>query len=88
MSSILPIATISGTLSEIPHLNGALSNNIPYQTYTGPYEVIPKAFESQTLETKDQILSENISVLEIPFYVTSNESNGKTIYIGGEVSYG
>lgn len=50
--------------------------------YDGPYEVIPKMHD-QTLETKRKMLAEDIHVLEIPSYVTSNE-HGYSFIIGDE----
>lgn len=49
--------------------------------YTGTYEVIPSV-EVQTLETGQKFLLEDISVLEIPSYETSN-LYGTTFIIGG-----
>lgn len=50
--------------------------------YDGPYEVIPKMYD-QTLGTKRKTLAEDIHVLEIPSYVTSNE-HGYSFIIGDE----
>ena len=52
--------------------------------YTGEYEVVPKAFSSQTLETANKVLDENIVVAEVPYFETSNTSAGKTAYIARE----
>ena len=49
--------------------------------YDGSYEVTPSV-DSQTLFTKDKTMSDNVTVKSIPYYETSNEQNGKTIYIG------
>lgn len=49
--------------------------------YTGPYEAIPKA-QSQTLETKDKSMKDNVTVAEIPYHEVSNET-GTTVVIGG-----
>lgn len=54
------------------------------EPYQGEYVVTPKT-EAQTLETKDKTLSENVQVLKIPFFSTSNNSGGNTVYIGSEV---
>lgn len=50
------------------------------QTYEGPYEVTPKT-ESQTLQTKDKRMANNVLVKEIPYYETTNIQNGLTVYI-------
>lgn len=51
--------------------------------YDGEYIVTPKPFIEQTLKTKDKLMINDVTVLEIPYYETSNIS-GITIYIGGE----
>lgn len=52
--------------------------------YDGPYEVTPKV-ESQTMHTAQKYMAENVRIKSIPFFETSNESDGKTVYIGSEV---
>lgn len=54
------------------------------EAYAGEYEVIPKARESQTLETKDKLMEENVLIFEVPYFQTSNEY-GDTVYIASEV---
>ena len=51
--------------------------------YDGEYIVTPKPFTEQTLETKEKLMTDDVTVLAIPYYETSNVS-GITIYIGGE----
>lgn len=53
------------------------------EIYDGEYVVTPKPFTEQTLETKEKLMADDITVLAIPYYETSNIS-GITIYIGGE----
>lgn len=55
-----------------------------YEAYTGNYNIMPKAFSTQTLDTADRILDEDIVILEVPYYETSNEANGVTSYIARE----
>ena len=62
---------------------GQVSNS-NFERYNGEYEVTPK-FEEQTLETKDKIMSENVTIHKIPRYDVSNEAGGKTVYIGGMI---
>lgn len=50
--------------------------------YDGDYIVIPKAWESTVLETKDKLMEDEVTVTEIPYAETSNEY-GKTVTIGG-----
>lgn len=49
--------------------------------YTGSYEVTPATFEIE-LQTKGFRMTNNVSVLEIPYYETTNESGGYTVIIG------
>lgn len=51
--------------------------------YDGSYVVIPSNRE-QMLETANKLMSKDVTVKEIPYYETSNES-GTTVYIGGNV---
>lgn len=63
--------------------NGAESSE-EHEQYTGSYEVTPKAFESQTLETSDKILTDDIVISEVPYYETANATGGVTSYIAKE----
>ena len=87
--TLTPLASLVGEISDTPEaesLEGSLTVYTPItdSVFKGPYEVIPKVDEEQELPTADKMLSENILVKEIPFYKTSNEIGGYTIYIGGE----
>lgn len=52
--------------------------------YVGAYEVTPKV-DAQTIPTAKKYMTDDMRINAIPFYETSNLSNGKTIYIGSEV---
>lgn len=56
-------------------------NPSEYQIYEGTYRVIPTT-DDQVLQTNKKLLTDNLTVEEIPIYETSNET-GKTIIIGG-----
>lgn len=47
--------------------------------YTGPYSVIPKIYQ-QILETKNKLMSDDVTVEEIPYTEVSNIS-GTTVII-------
>lgn len=51
--------------------------------YQGDYTVIPKIATDIILPTAEKTLSQNVTVKEIPVYVTGNESGGNTVIIGG-----
>ena len=90
------IRRINGSLSVVRKINGnigrqnTVSGSInravrEYATvYEGPYLVTPKPYIEQILETANKHLTEDVRVLEIPYYETSNLT-GTTVYIGNEV---
>lgn len=54
-------------------------------TYDGDYQVVPKSIE-QVLSTKDKKMTDDVTVKAIPYFETSNEEDGVTIFIGSEVN--
>ena len=54
------------------------------EVYEGEYIVTPKV-TGQTMPTKDRVLVEDMTIKPIPFFNTSNNSGGTTVYIGSEV---
>lgn len=52
-----------------------------YEEYGGPYEVTPSTLE-QTLPTINKVMALDVTVHEIPYYETTNESGGYTVIIG------
>lgn len=52
--------------------------------YDGTYEVTPLAGEQTTLLTAQKYMDSDVTVKQIPYYETSNQS-GNTVYIGTEV---
>ena len=54
------------------------SNDLLY--YAGEYTVTPKT-SSQTLETRDRVMTENLTVGKIPYFEVTNTANGKTVTI-------
>lgn len=57
------------------------------EVYEGPYQVTPKAYNSQTLHTANKTMTNNVTVFKVPYYEVSNEK-GKTVYIAQEVNNG
>lgn len=70
-------ATLHGTLSA--------RSVIGAEIYDGAYSVHSEAHEVQILPTANKQLVKNITVEKIPYYETSNLSDGITAYIGSEV---
>lgn len=71
-------ATMAQNISDIPTGGGS-----EYEFYEGSYNLIPKVTE-QSIETKDKVMQDNVTVAEIPFHEVSNET-GTTVVIGGIV---
>lgn len=52
--------------------------------YAGPYTATPSARE-QVLPTAKLIMSDDLTIKEIPFFEVSNTAGGSTVYIGGNI---
>ena len=52
--------------------------------YEGEYVVIPRANDSVVLETRDKLLTDDVTVTKVPYYQTHNET-GETVFIASEV---
>lgn len=62
---------------EVVHKSG-------FDEYDGEYVITPDSHENIVLETSNKLLNDDITVLKIPTFETSNES-GTTLYIGKEI---
>lgn len=51
-----------------------------FDPYFGPYQVIPKAWEDQILETNGKNMTDDVTVFEIPYSEVSNP-DGTTVVI-------
>lgn len=76
---------IEGSISAVGQLIGSVSAGGGWEVYTGPYEVTPKAYDEQILETESKILRENVTVHKVPFEENHNPYGGMTAYIATEV---
>lgn len=96
ISGSLNAVTIEATLSDIPMLIGSIGvsetigadigvpKTIGGEPYRGDYEVTPSAKVDIILPTKNKAMTDDITVIQIPYYETSNTS-GYTVYIASEV---
>lgn len=84
MSEIIAIESLKGTISGSAEIKGTVTVARDYDIYDGEYEVTPNAHKSQTLETADKLLKENVTIAKVPYWETSNPSGGNTIYIADE----
>lgn len=51
------------------------------EIFNGEYTVTPKV-EAQTMPTKQKVMTDDVTVLAIPYAEVTNVSNGKTVTIG------
>ena len=57
-----------------------------HTVYSGEYEVVPSAFNTQVLPTANKVLKKDVTVQKVPYFETSNVQNGVTVYIAEEVN--
>lgn len=76
---------LHGTLEARGQLTGTLTlpNLTPpvHPSFDGPYEVTPR-FHEQTLETKNKLMIDDVTVEVIPAHEVSNPAGGLTVTIG------
>lgn len=80
--------SISGIKSPMGSLKGTISvytGETQKETYDESYLVIPSVKEDVVLETKDKIMSDDLTIKKVPYETTVNDSEGITVYIGKEV---
>ena len=75
-------AILLGKIQSNMTLNGKVTISSGHEYFNGDYEVIPK-IESQSLETKDKLMSKDVLIKSIPYYEVSNPAGGTTFIIGG-----
>lgn len=77
---------INGQCIDIPSVKLTVTEQfkeiLGTETYKGDYTVIPKV-EEQVMETKNKTMTDNVTVLKIPYSEVDNLSGGQTITIGG-----
>lgn len=73
---------ITGNLNTDTNLMGTIINGegTHRSYYSGTYEITPQT-DSQTLETNNKIMTDDIEISSIPYREVSNQY-GKTVYIG------
>lgn len=68
---------------EVDLATAIIVTNVEGEHYQGAYIVTPKKDEQTILVTKDKVMDDNVTVLEIPYQAVSNLVGGKTAIIGG-----
>lgn len=72
MSSIKAFECLTGHISGLCTLSGkltcfgSLSAVIDFNAYSGEYEVVPNAFNTQVLPTANKVLKKDIIVQKVP----------------------
>lgn len=73
-------------LDDLPALSGDLviqpTTEVDIPAYDGSYEITPVANADVVLSTSGKRMEDDITVFEIPYYETTNESGGYTVIIG------
>ena len=70
------------TKGEIEVDIGQPHSGTDYPPYEGPTTITPEAYEMQILQTEKKSVMDNIVVLPIPYFETTNPQGGYTIFIG------
>ena len=85
IGALSPVAGLTGTLSPPRGLTGRLTipRALDAEYYTGEYEVTPQARSDVILDTSGKLMTDDVTVFEIPYYETTNPAGGYTAIIGG-----
>lgn len=85
IGALSPVAGLTGTLSPPRGLTGILTipRVLDAEYYTGEYEVTPQARSDVVLDTSGKLMTDDVTVFEIPYYETTNPAGGYTAIIGG-----
>lgn len=85
IGALSPVAGLTGTLSPPHGLTGRLTipRALDAEYYTGEYEVTPQARSDVILDTSGKLMTDDVTVFEIPYYETTNPAGGYTAIIGG-----
>ena len=89
-------ATFHATFEDDREFNIAFSENAPFSTdfgeviqidrhfdpYRGDYDITPN-YSDQILATRNKVMTDNVTVYQIPVNVTTNPQGGNTVVIGG-----
>lgn len=84
LSDVGTLKIVSGRLSGTSTLCGGVSipTVIHNEYYDGETTVVPSDYD-KVLHTNGKTMRDDVTVVAIPFFRTTNVSGGDTIYIGG-----
>lgn len=69
------------SISNTEHIYVKINDVGNITPYSGPYNVIPRKV-SQTLETKEKFMNDDVKIDKIRYTETGNDSGGMTVIIG------
>lgn len=73
--------SMTAVLTPQTSLHGQIIADRSHPVYDGAYEVTPEK-DTQMLATTGKVMMDDVTVLAIPYYETTNESGGYTVVIG------
>ena len=75
---------ISAELNTTGELIGQLqiSQDWQYEPYTGDYEITPLVNDEISMNTRNKVMTNDVSIHKVPSYIVSNIAGGNTFYIG------
>lgn len=76
--------SIDAVLSSTYISKGTIQPSQTKQLYNGDYNIQSSLTEDIVLDTKDKVMTDDITINKIGITTTSNESGGYTLYIGKE----
>lgn len=77
---------LGGAVAAALELEGTVSMPETFERFDGSYTVIP-AVAAKSLQTKDRLMGDDVTVTAIPYYEVSNPQGGSTIVIGDDHVY-
>lgn len=81
-------AKLDGSIRAKASLRGEIVvpqvTNAGWSLFEGEYSVTPETYE-QVIPTAFKRMKDDLTVFAIPYYETTNETGGNTVYIGMEV---
>ncbi len=81
----MEILVAASSIPEIViQLQDVVLENVTGDKYEGAYDVIPSTYQDKVLETRNLVMTKDVTVRKIPQYEVSNEAGGTTFIIGEE----
>lgn len=71
----------------VTEINSISTSEYTGETYDGSYSIRP-SIEAQVMETKDKLMTDNVTIQAIPYHTVDNAEMGQTVIIGGVDVYG